>query len=62
MTKEQKIKEIIRQLNEMEVDGETMEYILYRTGMQYQMLRQLIMLVPEFMVESLIEERKQLTV
>ena len=33
---------IIDMLNHISVDGETMEYILAETGMQYQMLKQLM--------------------
>ena len=42
------------------VDGETMQYILERVGMQDQMLRQLIMSQPIGEVEYVFEERKQL--
>jgi len=52
--------DIIQELNEMEVDGETMQYILEKTGMEWQMLRQLIMTLPIEQVEYLIEERKDL--
>ena len=43
-----------------EVDGETMQHILKETGMEWQMLRQLIMTLPLEQVEYLIEERKDL--
>ena len=36
-----KINDIINTLNSIEVDGETMEYILQKTGMDEQMLKQL---------------------
>jgi hypothetical protein len=42
------------------VDGETMQYILERVGMDWQMLRQLILTMPLEQVEYLIEERKEL--
>lgn len=35
--------QIIAQLKQIEVDGESMEYIIRETGMDVQMLRQLIM-------------------
>ena len=38
-----KIAEIIRLLNDIDVDGETMQYILEEVGMADQMHRQLIM-------------------
>jgi hypothetical protein len=52
--------DIIQELKKMEVDGETMQYILEKTGMEWQMLRQLIMTLPIEQVEYLIEERKDL--
>ena len=42
------------------VDGETMEYILREIGMEWQMLRQLILSAPMEQVEYLIEEKKEL--
>jgi hypothetical protein len=52
--------DIIQELKKIEVDGETMQYILEKTGMEWQMLRQLIMTLPIEQVEYLIEERKDL--
>ena len=37
------VKDIIAKLKEIEVDGETMQYIIEQVGMQEQMLRQLVM-------------------
>jgi hypothetical protein len=51
---------IIQELKKVEVDGETMEYILKQVGMEYQMLRQLILTLPIEEIENLIEERKEL--
>jgi tRNA-dihydrouridine synthase len=42
------------------VDGETMQYILEKVGMDWQMLRQLILTMPLEQVEYLMEERKDL--
>jgi hypothetical protein len=42
------------------VDGETLEYILREIGMEWQMLRQLILSAPMEQVEYLIEEKKDL--
>lgn len=42
------------------VDGETMQYILQQVGMEYQMLRQLMLRMPIQQVEYLFEERKEL--
>ena len=51
---------IIRMLKEMEVDGETMQYILKETDMEWQMLRQLMLMTPIEQVEYLVEEKKDL--
>jgi hypothetical protein len=42
------------------VDGETMQYILEKVGMDWQMLRQLILTMPLEQVEYLMEERKDI--
>ena len=42
------------------VDGETMQYILREIGMEWQMLRQLMLSAPMEQVEYLIEEKKEL--
>ena len=54
------IKSIIQDLSLMEIDGETMQYILKEVGMEWQMLRQLMLTMPIDQVEYLIEERKEL--
>ena len=51
------VETIIDILKHMEVDGETMEYILDQTGMKDQMLRQLIMTMPYEQIESLTREK-----
>ena len=60
MTKEFRTQVIIQQLKLMEVDGETMQYILKQVGMEDQMLSQLMMTMPIEQVEYLMEERKDL--
>jgi hypothetical protein len=47
----------IAYLQSMDVDGETMEYILGEIGMREQMLRQLIMSSPVKDTRELFEER-----
>jgi hypothetical protein len=42
------------------VDGETMQYILKETGMEWSVLRQLVLTMPLEQVEYLVEERKDL--
>jgi len=54
-----KIEGIIEELNFLEVDGETMQYILREVGLDNQMLRQLIMSMP-LEAESIFEEKQQL--
>ena len=54
------IYDIIQELKKVEVDGETMEYILKEVGMEYQMLRQLMLTLPIEEIENLVVERKEL--
>jgi hypothetical protein len=53
------VNQVINILREIEVDGETMQYILEKVGMQDQMLRQLVMSQPIGEVEYMFKERKQ---
>ena len=55
-----KVERIISDLSHIEVDGETMQYILERVGMEDQMLRQLMMSQPIEEVEYMFKERKLL--
>jgi hypothetical protein len=54
------VEEVISMLRHMEIDGETMQYILDEVGQSDQMLRQLIMSQPIDEVDYMYEERKQL--
>jgi hypothetical protein len=54
------VQTVINQLNDIDVDGETMQHILQKVGMEWQMLRQLMLTMPIEQVEYLIEERKDL--
>jgi len=54
------VEEVISMLRHMEVDGETMQYILEKVGMEDQMLRQLVMSQPISEVEYMYQERKEL--
>jgi hypothetical protein len=56
------VETIIDMLNHIEVDGETMEYILEQVGMTDQMLRQLIMNNPESETKDLLEEKKRILI
>lgn len=54
------VETVIDILNHMEVDGETMEYILDKTNMKEQMLRQLIMThTPFYQIQDFLSERIQ---
>ena len=48
---------VIAYLVAMDVDGDTMEYIIKEVGMKPQMLRQLIMSSPARDVQTLLEEK-----
>ena len=61
MSQEKEIKEVISILrDEIDLDGETMQYILKEVGMEWQMLRQLMLSMPIEQVKYLIEEREDL--
>jgi hypothetical protein len=54
---EERINHIIQMLNEMDVDGETMEYIINQVGMEQQMLKQLVIKMPiEWTIRLLFEK------
>jgi hypothetical protein len=54
------VKDIIAKLKVIDVDGETMQYILEQVGMSDQMLRQLVMSKPESDTKDLLEEKMEL--
>ena len=51
-----RVEEVINILREIDVDGETMQYILEKVGMEDQMLRQLMFSAHRGYVEDLWEE------
>ena len=53
-----KVERVISDLSHIGVDGETMQYILERVGMEDQMLRQLIMSQPIEELKYMYEERR----
>jgi hypothetical protein len=57
---EERVNYIIQHLNEMDVDGEKMEYILNQVGMEEQILRQLVMKSKEEDILALLEEKKSI--
>ena len=58
MNKDKIIDVIITLLDEIEVTGEQMEFILNEVGMEQQMLRQLIMSASLEDIEELVNEKK----
>ena len=48
-----KVERIISLLNEIEVDGETMQYIIEKVGMEEQMLKQLILTYPSQAIQTI---------
>jgi len=55
------VKDIIAKLKVIDVDGETMQYIIEQVGMNDQMLRQLIMSNPHTDTTDILEERRILS-
>jgi hypothetical protein len=53
------VETIIDLLNHIEVDGETMQYILKNVGMEDQMLKQLMGTTSMERLEDLLEMRKE---
>jgi len=61
MDQEKEINEVISILrDEMDLDDEIMQRILKEVGMEWQMLRQLILTMPIEQVNYLMEEREDL--
>ena len=54
------VEEIISMLRHIEVDGETMQYIIQKVGLEDQMLRQLLMISDLRYLNDLIEEKLSL--
>ena len=52
-----KVDAVIQYLNGIDVDGETMEYIIRKVGMEEQMLRQLIMISSNEYILELLKEK-----
>lgn len=50
---------IIEHLLAIDVDGETMEYIIEGTNLKYQMLKQLIMKSSDFDINNILDERNE---
>lgn len=50
---------IIEHLIAIDVDGETMQYIIEKTGLSYQMLQQLIMMANDNELNYVLSERNE---
>lgn len=59
---ESTVESVIATLKHINVDSETMEYILEQVGMDWLMLRQLVLTSPLEQVEYLVEEKKDLAI
>lgn len=55
------VNRVINILRDIEIDGETMQYIIEKVGMTDQMLRQLIMTNPYTDTSDLLEEKVRLS-
>jgi hypothetical protein len=55
------VMDIIKKLRTIEVDGETMQYIIEKVGMTDQMLRQLILTNPYTDTTDILEEKVRLS-
>jgi hypothetical protein len=56
------VEEIVEMLKHINVDGETMEYIIRKVGMEEQMMRQLVLnsKTHTFFIEELLKEKLEL--
>lgn len=57
MNRDEKISTIIELCKDIDIDGETMEYILEKVAMTDQMLRQLVMNNPQSDIMDLLLEK-----
>ena len=60
MNRDEKISTIIELCKDIDIDGETMEYILEKVAMTDQMLRQLVMNNPQSNIMDLLLEKVDL--
>ena len=57
MNRDEKVLNIIKLCKDIDIDGETMEYILEKVAMTDQMLRQLVMNNPQSDIMDLLLEK-----
>ena len=60
MNRDEKVLNIIKLCKDIDIDGETMEYILEKVAMTDQMLRQLVMNNPQSDIMDLLLEKVEL--
>ena len=60
MNRDEKVLNIIKLCKDIDIDGETMEYILEKVAMTDQMLRQLVMNNPQSNTIDLLNEKIEL--
>ena len=60
MNRDEKVLNIIKLCKDIDIDGETMEYILEKVAMTNQMLRQLVMNNPQSDIMDLLLEKVEL--
>ena len=60
MNRDEKVLNIIKLCKDIDIDGETMEYILEKVAMTDQMLRQLVMNNPQSNTIDLLNEKVEL--
>ena len=51
---------IIQELKQMDVDGETMQYIIQQVGMEHQMLKQLLMTAKWQDIDAILDDKSEL--
>ena len=60
MNRDEKVLNIIKLCKDIDIDGETMEYILEKVAMTNQMLRQLVMNNPQSDIMDLLLEKVEI--
>ena len=51
---------IVQELMKMDVDGETMQYIIQQVGMEHQMLKQLLMTAKWQDIDAILDDKSEL--
>lgn len=51
---------MVQELMKMDVDGETMQYIIQQVGMEHQMLKQLLMTAKWQDIDAILDDKSEL--